>query len=253
MKRATVFTVLVLSVSCSSVTSTTSSACTSGQQAACACGGGAQGFQTCDASGKSFGPCVCDTTSDASVSGPSPDSARDAGQEAQSFGDASGDTEKPNPVACPSVTPSSNSACPSPGQVCEFGSDPILQCNGSYTCVNGTWTVGASTSQQCPTPAATTPCPNSYAGAPNTVCSDVGRKCAYANQGVCECLSRAGQTRWYCDVPKAGCPSPRPHLGSACTGAMTGCSYGYCFVSGGIVLDCRDGSWQPPLTPTLCL
>jgi hypothetical protein len=51
----------LLAASCSSSDSggAATSACTPGQQVACACGGGAQGFQVCTSDGASFGACVC--------------------------------------------------------------------------------------------------------------------------------------------------------------------------------------------------
>lgn len=51
----------IVAVSCSSNDSETASsnACTPGQQVACACGGGAQGFQVCSSDGASFGACIC--------------------------------------------------------------------------------------------------------------------------------------------------------------------------------------------------
>ena len=48
-------------------------------------------------------------------------------------------------------------------------------------------------------------------------------------------------------VPAAGCPEPRPRIGSSCTQPGLSCDYGSC--TGGVLLQCTDGSWQMVDTP----
>jgi hypothetical protein len=91
-------------------------------------------------------------------------------------------------------------------------------------------------------------CPSSIAipsaGGP---CTDNGLTCAYST-GVCNCavffggieVGDAGPS-WTCN-PGAGCPVPRPRLGSPCTGNAS-CTYETCSFGE----DCQDGVWTGEL------
>jgi hypothetical protein len=164
--------------------------------------------------------------------------------------------------ACPASTPGTKASCAASieGVTCEYGDDPNLACDPLFTCTNGTWEpVNTDTSSTCPTPVANGgACPASY-GAAETAgsCTATGTSCAYV-QGRCECAVPTGgppsvggnAAKWLCDDPAAGCPMPRPRVGSTCSPSGLQCSYGACSIPDGIELVCTAGVWQT--TPTAC-
>jgi hypothetical protein len=140
---------------------------------------------------------------------------------------------------------------------CEYGDDPDLSCNTLLTCTQGTWTASGTAAQQtCPTPAATGACPATYAAAQTAgACTQRGLACGYT-QGRCDCAEDTGgpptvggaNVHWLCDDAPSGCPSPRPHVGAACSGAQT-CNYGACNIPDGVTLVCTSGgAWQTSAT-----
>lgn len=79
--------------------SNTPSACTPGQQVACACPGAGQGAQACNADGSGFLACQCDVGSD------------DGGNEA-AVNDAAGDGNVSDASAADATADSADAACP---------------------------------------------------------------------------------------------------------------------------------------------
>jgi hypothetical protein len=132
---------------------------------------------------------------------------------------------------------------------CEYGSDPDVACDAVATCMSGAWSVKPAPSPACST-TSTPGCPSTYAAlSQETTCSSVGASCFYpeARCGCsthCEMFGR-DMPFWCCPdaPPGAGCPSPRPRLGSPCA-LMDGgvCDYGGC--SGNVMLICTGGVWQ---------
>jgi hypothetical protein len=189
-------------------------------------------------------------------------SGSSGGSGSSSGGSSSGGGPGSGP--CPATLPStvlSGNPCPSSltGVSCEYGSDPDVSCNAVVTC-NGTWAgTGNNAAQTCPTPPATGACPASYAAAQSAgACTQDGLVCGYP-QGRCDCARPTGGppivgglgTRWLCDDAPSGCPSPRPHVGAACSASgPQSCDYGACTIADGVTLACTNGTWQS--TPTAC-
>lgn len=138
--------------------------------------------------------------------------------------------------SCPTAAPTAGTPCSaSDADQCEYGSNALSSCNVVIGCLNGSW-VGARNA--CPfvdtQPAA---CPAAW--------SDItaGSSCS---PGVCgygegTCVCPASDRVWHCIAAQPNCPSPRPALGSSCSGA-TECDYGRCVGGSGQV--CRAGSWH---------
>jgi len=160
---------------------------------------------------------------------------------------------------CPSSVPTAGAACSIASTVtCEYGSDPDHACNTTVTCSSRQWSVrppaqGGPGAPACPTPpaSASSACPSSYAGVTvGSDCAAKGTYCAYP-EGRCGCVVPTagpphvgGGAQWECDKPGlAGCPSPRPALGSPCTSAGLTCDYGACSLPDGITEACQGGSW----------
>jgi hypothetical protein len=144
-------------------------------------------------------------------------------------------------VGCPASPPSgADTACPKVGLECEYGSNANLACNQLYTCQSSGWLTGEVA---CPEPT----CPASYSAVPTGhKCDTDGGICGYP-QGTCTCSSGSppliNGPEWQCFPAQAGCPSPRPDIGTGCTASPSlVCNYGAC--SGGISLSCTDGTWQ---------
>jgi hypothetical protein len=95
-------------------------------------------------------------------------------------------------------------------------------------------------------------CPATYASVPRmTHCEGYGGWCDYP-QGRCACtveggaipLDASAEAIWLCQDPGvAGCPVPRPRLGTVCSQEGLTCDYGACFVPGGIGESCTGGIW----------
>jgi len=146
--------------------------------------------------------------------------------------------------SCPSAEPMDGAACPDVGEVCEYGSNASAVCNHVFTCTASGWT-SKDPAAPCPTS-----CPATYP-TNDDPCSPDGLVCSYA-QGTCGCavpigpvLKDGGKSdRWRCSPKKAGCPSPRPSIGSPCPSPATGatvCDYAAC--AGGVELACKGGVW----------
>jgi hypothetical protein len=154
---------------------------------------------------------------------------------------------------CPSSPPAEGSSCSSPNLYCEWGNDPNMSCNTIAQCVGGQWMV-QKPSGQCPTPPNPSACPATFASVPvGQHCGDlVGTTCEYP-QGFCGCAVPSGGpypedasavATWICDAPQAGCPMPRPKLGTACSQPGLQCDYSPCSLPTGASLVCQNGAWQ---------
>jgi hypothetical protein len=149
---------------------------------------------------------------------------------------------------CPTSPPPSGGACSPLNIYCEYGPNPDPNCNTVVQCTSTGWltTMGGL----CPPPGA--PCPTKYGAVPvNQDCTQDNLTCSYP-EGVCICTQEfGGATRvtpgWDCFPTQAGCPSPRPELGTLCSQPGLDCNYGGC--SGGIEEVCKGGYWQPQLVP----
>jgi hypothetical protein len=154
---------------------------------------------------------------------------------------------------CPSTSPGDGSACAPQGLTCEWGSSTVQDCDTVAFCNGGRWQVtspGPGGLDCKPGPAAM--CPSSFTSVPReSHCSPYGLYCDYA-QGRCACAVPAGPgfpadasaaAVWLCQDPAAGCPQPRPLLGSACSQEGVQCDYGACTIPGGNGETCQGGVW----------
>jgi hypothetical protein len=153
---------------------------------------------------------------------------------------------------CPIAAPPAGSTCPKDGLECEYGSSPEESCNKVADCTAGAWAYTGSTDSTC----STSSCPVTYDKiVQGAHCDTAGATCAYP-AGTCTCGSSGppmvsldggafGPT-WHCAPATAACPSPRPDIGTPCSGSQS-CDYGAC--AGGIALECTDGAWQQTSTP----
>ena len=154
---------------------------------------------------------------------------------------------------CPSSPPTEGASCSPESLYCEYGNDPSLACNEVAQCSLGHWTVQKPYGQ-CPTPPNPSSCPASFASVPvGQHCGDlVGTTCSYA-QGFCGCSVGSGGpypedasavATWICDAPSAGCPQPRPKLGTSCSQEGLECDYSPCSLPSGVSVVCQGGAWQ---------
>jgi hypothetical protein len=147
-------------------------------------------------------------------------------------------------MPCPGSPPPQGGACAPAGIECEYGTSNDPNCNTLFVCTAGTWQ-DMSSSGICLPPDAGAACPATYAAVPvGKVCSPNTLECAYP-QGTCLCSNSTGgpvmiNSEWSCIAATPSCPSPRPRLGSPCSGDAM-CDYGAC--SGGAALQCVGGYW----------
>lgn len=159
--------------------------------------------------------------------------------------------------SCPAALPAARTACTTPGLACEYGGEgDHLLCSVVVNCgQDHTWYSSASgapcVGSQAENPSA---CPSSFTalGRGAACPTDLDARCVYP-EGTCACQTCSGGdgglTRaWACETwpDPAGCPEPRPRIGSPCTNEGQECSYGsICGVVSGVpLLDCRDGVWK---------
>jgi hypothetical protein len=155
--------------------------------------------------------------------------------------DAATGAAAPWSPVCPKSAPTQGSACGDEGLDCEYG------CSNILTCSDGTWggavqVGGAGLCDAGPNPPG---CPAEVSTVlQQTTCSASDTSCVYADK-ICACNSPqdprpdAGNT-WFCG-PEAGCPFPRPRIGSSCAMASQQCDYAQC----GSTQVCMGGVWQP--------
>jgi hypothetical protein len=151
--------------------------------------------------------------------------------------------------SCPPSPPPSGSPCPQVGFACEYGVSPSPLCDQLAQCSGSGWMYQGGAS--CPAGA----CPPSYGSVPLAGgCQPQGLVCGYA-EGTCTCSNGGLLVRidagtgamWRCFAQQAGCPSPRPRIGTPCAQAGQNCDYGACY--GGVTLTCRGGTWQQAAVP----
>ncbi len=160
-------------------------------------------------------------------------------------------------LPCPVTAPTSGAACDVEGEDCEYGASWWLVCDLLLRCTGGHW-VTPPNGASCGWLDAGGTCPATFAAAS---AFDGGIECPAPDcqypEGYCECLVGCGgggqlprpelAGRWACMEASAGCPSPRPRLGTSCE-AGTGCGYGWpCGC--GQSQSCVDGVWQGSPTP----
>jgi len=154
---------------------------------------------------------------------------------------------------CPASPPGDGSACGPQGLGCEWGSSTVEDCDTMALCNGGRWqvTVPGPGGLDCGGGPQGT-CPSSFASVPReSHCAPYGLACDYA-EGRCACTVPAGpgfpvdaaaEAEWLCQDPAAGCPEPRPLLGSVCADEGQECDYGACDIPGGNAETCQGGLW----------
>ena len=174
-------------------------------------------------------------------------SGTDGGTNDDGGTDSSPPIDGSKPTGCPTTPPFSGSSCAPASLECEYGTNPDPSCNQTFFCNAGVWQ-DQSSGTICPPQS---DCPSTFAQIPNGQdCTPNGLQCAYP-QGECICTTSFGGLQkqtpaWDCFPAQTGCPSPRPDIGSACTGTNQ-CDYGAC--SGGVALECKGGVWTQVITP----
>jgi hypothetical protein len=200
-------------------------------------GSGSLGFSGTDTSGATSGSSTGASTGSSSGSR----SGSSSGGSGASSGSSSGSG------SCPASEPPAGATCKDNGLDCEYGSNPDLSCNSLASCENNVWSYPDGTDPNCPI----NTCPVTYDRiTPGGRCDTAGSSCAYP-AGTCSCGSEGppmisidggvGGPTWHCAPATAACPSPRPRIGTPCSGTQS-CDYGAC--AGGIALMCTDGTWQ---------
>jgi hypothetical protein len=167
---------------------------------------------------------------------------------------------------CPDAIPSEGGPCDA-SIPCEYGGNAMSACTTVATCQSAHWNVAVpapgcgQNSASCPAafdPDASGPC---VAGAvscdyPEGRCACT--VCARAPDGGIDTASSRWGCRAWNDVP-AGCPVPRPLVGTQCTTPETTiCDYGWC--CGGRVSFwpgagevCSGGIWVVPACTVECI
>ena len=159
---------------------------------------------------------------------------------------------------CPPAAPEAGTSCTTEGELCEYGSDFFIACDAVLACGDGVWhALGGSGSCYAFPDGGEAGCPATWSEASALVgpggCP--ARDCQYT-EGYCACgtyCGGVGQIRpqtsgyWQCKAAEAGCPSPRPIVGSPCD-TDAGCDYGWpCGCGEG--QRCVQGVWQGEATP----
>jgi hypothetical protein len=172
--------------------------------------------------------------------------------------DGPSDSGQPWSPVCPEQEPAPGSSCTivtprdSIGVMCEYGKLQYdVMCDTVLQCQNGAWTSAFAGTTSCQPDGPNSPsCPATYEDIQEDEggsCSNAGLRCEYP-EGVCTCsmgfggpvLLDAG-TSWFCN-PGAGCPMPRPRLGSSCSTNQQ-CTYLTCEFGE----SCTGGYWQGEL------
>jgi hypothetical protein len=176
-------------------------------------------------------------------------------------------------AACPASPPLPGSSCTPTGLACEYGGEgPYLACSTIHTCRDGAWSSnsggGGGTCVAIPSENEAA-CPATFNGlAAGDACPAIHDACVYP-EGKCACAScfspdAGGAAKaWSCVkwLVAAGCPTPRPRIGSACT--VEGQECGYATVCSAVSTDlpdlkCEKGLWrdvpvlQPPCAFPMC-
>ena len=178
----------------------------------------------------------------------------------------SGTTDTPDGGGpfCPATLPIVGTACASTGADCEYRGDGGAACVRYARCTatsggGSGWDVTPPPSPACG--AIPSGCPASFGAlAQGAACPLTGGgSCTYP-EGVCACAScrTDGGTGlgsvWKClpwSAAGAGCPVPRPLLGSACATDQLTCDWNQCCSGvslGGPAERCVGGHWQSYVT-----
>lgn len=147
---------------------------------------------------------------------------------------------------CPASEPAMGSACTHDNLSCEYPSAAQPGCDDVVVCAGGTWgsAVLPGGNPTCEPHGSSPGCPaQASAITPGATCATAGQTCVYAT-AICQCDAPADPTpnamsAWFCG-PQAGCPVPRPRIGSACATAGQRCDYLQC----GDGVTCTGGVWQ---------
>lgn len=174
-------------------------------------------------------------------------------------GGVGGATTNPPPPNCPVGVPTTGSACPEVGAVCEyFSTDGCGQtATTEATCKPEGWSVFGSASSCNPPPPPLADCP-SVEPTLGQYCNVVaGKTCAFP--GLCCSAEYTCQAQSWVDVspscnpPAALCPGSPPASGAACdacAGSFAPCIYDACG-DGGVTTSasCENGAWNVNVTP----
>jgi hypothetical protein len=160
-------------------------------------------------------------------------------------------------VACPPSPPEAGTPCSVPEEGCEYGTSFAIWCDQVMRCTFGTWKT-EFTGDGCPFEDGGA-CPATFSEAlalEAGVGSCPAFDCQYP-EGFCECLTGCGGGAllpalptgdWQCRARSAGCPSPRPRVGTPCETDAGVCMYGWA-CSCGETLQCEDGVWAGDKSP----
>jgi len=165
---------------------------------------------------------------------------------------------------CPAAPPPTGASCSHGALDCEYGADWNPACNTLARCwrggpLDGTWQVqgpGVPTTP-CPTPTARPAACPAEPPAPAAGCAAASLLCTYPAV-TCLCYERTSSgsppvttRQWECTGhPGAGCPEPRPRIGSACSHEGMTCDYSVCYLGGGVY--CTGGVWSDGQPPDRC-
>jgi hypothetical protein len=167
-------------------------------------------------------------------------------------------------ASCPPSAPADLASCGGQvGLACEYGgTGNYLRCSTIAECrADGVWHVTLPQPSckgiQADNEAA---CPSSFGALSAGIACPAGLQgsCAYP-EGVCECATCSSPDGtgkgWSCArwLEPQGCPSPRPHIGSACSTDGQECDYANVCSAVSLELPdikCVGGVWQPQVIPT---
>jgi hypothetical protein len=141
--------------------------------------------------------------------------------------------------ACPTKTPSGG--CTTNGLTCEYGNDILLSCDTLATCTGSTWQIQLPSGTTCrgATGGDDVNCPATSGAVPVGQACTPQMTCGYGTT-ICYCyIDHSGAPQdWGC-FPGAGCPFPRPRVGSVCATSGLQCEYSSC----GDSIECTGGLW----------
>jgi hypothetical protein len=155
-------------------------------------------------------------------------------------------------TACPATLPSATASCSPLGITCEYGTDPLPDCDTLATCLVTRWSIQAPTCTPAPQPPGG--CPAAASGIPvGATCTPAGAECDFADGTKCGCTlspSGEGPATWGCAAPPSPpCPAVRPRIGAPCTVPKEQvCTYGNCLTTM-VQIACVRGTWGDPSTP----
>jgi hypothetical protein len=185
-------------------------------------------------------------------SGASQDDAGGAGGDDASTGDDGVSSPGQPASPCPVSLPGASASCAPVGIVCEYGTDPLPDCDTLATCLGTRWSIKPPTCTPAPQPSGG--CPATMSGIPqDATCTPAGAECDFADGTKCGCAlspSGEGPATWGCAAPPSSpCPAVRPRLGAPCTVPKEQvCTYGDC-VTTMVQVACVRGYWGDPSTP----